>query len=201
MTAGEVESASRQRVLSVAEQLFSERGYAAVTLRDIALALGIRQASLYHHVPGGKEDLYVEVTERGLQRHRAALEEAIEGVEPVDLRDQLRAAARWLLSQPPFDLARMIRSDMPEISQDHAQRLTHSALHSLVMPIARAFEASRARGEHDVPYDRLLAGSFLSIIETIQVSARYSPISGQVMVDLMIDVLVDGLAAQQRDDE
>jgi AcrR family transcriptional regulator len=63
-------SESRERVLQQAEHLFSERGYAAVTLRDIAAGLGIRQASLYHHVPGGKEQLYVEVTERNLRRIR-----------------------------------------------------------------------------------------------------------------------------------
>jgi hypothetical protein len=61
------------------------------------------------------------------------------------------------------------------------------------MPIERAFAAARARGEHQMPYERLLAGSFLSIIETIQVSERYSSISAEVMVDLMIDVLLDGL--------
>lgn len=179
-------------MLAVAERLFSERGYAAVTLRDIADALGIRQASLYHHVPGGKEELFVEVTERGLERHRVALERSIEGAAP-DLRRQLQAAARWLLAQPPIDLARMIRSDMPAISEVHARRLTQAALRSLVMPLERAFLASRSRGEHEMPYERLLAGSFLSIIEAIQVAERYSPVPQETMADAMIDVLLDGL--------
>ena len=63
-------SAARERVQATAERLFAERGYKAVTLRDIAQELGIRQASLYYHFPGGKEELYVTVTERGLQAHR-----------------------------------------------------------------------------------------------------------------------------------
>jgi AcrR family transcriptional regulator len=187
------QSTARERVLAVAEELFSERGYAAVTLRDIADALGIRQASLYHHVPGGKEELFVEVTERGLARHQASLERVISEADPDSLKDQLRAAARWLLSQPPVDLARMIRSDMPAISDVHARRLTQAALRSLVMPIERAFAAARVRGVHQMPYERLLAGSLLSIIETIRVSERYSSISAETMVDLMIDILVDGL--------
>ncbi|MBZ0309485.1 MAG: TetR/AcrR family transcriptional regulator, partial [Anaerolineae bacterium] len=53
----------------MAEHLFAERGYTAVTLRDIAEAVGLRHASLYHHVPGGKEALFIEVTERTMKRH------------------------------------------------------------------------------------------------------------------------------------
>jgi AcrR family transcriptional regulator len=49
---------STQRVLDVAEGLFIDRGYHAITLRDIADELGIKQASLYYHFPGGKEELF-----------------------------------------------------------------------------------------------------------------------------------------------
>ncbi len=190
--AGEESSAARERVLFVAERLFSERGYSSVTLRDIANELGIRQASLYHHVPGGKEQLFVEVTERGLERTRVELERVI-AAAGEDLGRQLRSAATLLLAQPPFDLARMIRSDMPAISEVHARRLTQIALRSLVMPIEVAFAAARDRGMHVMPHQRLLAGSFLAIIETVQVSQRFTPLSGQEMADMMIDVMIDGL--------
>ncbi len=185
-------SEARERVLLVAERLFSERGYSSVTLRDIANELGIRQASLYHHVPGGKEQLFVEVTERGLNRSRVELERTI-AESGQNLSKQLAAAARYLISQPPFDLARMIRSDMPAISEVHSRRLTRLALDSLVMPIELAFRAARERGEHEMPHDRLLAGSFLAIIETVQVSQRFSPMPAEEMVDKMIDVLLNGL--------
>ncbi len=194
--AGEESSAARERVLFVAERLFSERGYSSVTLRDIANELGIRQASLYHHVPGGKEQLFVEVTERSLERARVELERVIAAAGD-DLRQQLRSAANLLLAQPPFDLARMIRSDMPAISEVHARRLTQIALRSLVMPIEIAFAAARDRGMHGMPHQRLLAGSFLAIIETVQVSQRFTPLSGQEMADMMIDVMIDGLRPRE----
>jgi len=116
-----VSSEARERVLQQAERLFSERGYAAVTLRDIAVGLGIRQASLYYHAPGGKEALYVEVTERNLRRHHQGLERALR--QAGGMRVQLRAAAHWLLSQPPMNLSRMLRSDLPAIAQAHADHL------------------------------------------------------------------------------
>jgi AcrR family transcriptional regulator len=45
----------------VAEHRLAARGYTSVTLKDIANQLGIKQASLYYHFPGGKENLYMEV--------------------------------------------------------------------------------------------------------------------------------------------
>ena len=51
------DSEARERVLLVAERLFRERGYQAVTLRDIAQEVGIRHTSLYHHFPRGRNRL------------------------------------------------------------------------------------------------------------------------------------------------
>ena len=105
-------SQARERVLDAADKLFAERGYAAVTLRDIAAEVGIRHTSLYHHVPGGKEELFIEVTERSLTHHRIGLSEAIVQAGTT-IRPQLFAAADWFLSHPTLrDIPpRMSRQD------------------------------------------------------------------------------------------
>jgi len=111
--------------------LFAERGYKAVTLRDIAQELGIRQASLYYHFPGGKEELYVTVTERGLNAHAEGLKQAIRDAGP-QLEAQLRAVMQWLVSHPPVDLARMLLADFPAVPAEHAKRPTPLAGDPLV---------------------------------------------------------------------
>ena len=65
---------STQRVLDVAEVLFMDRGYNAITLRDIADELGIKQASLYYHFPAGKEQLFMAMAERLFERHQRGIE-------------------------------------------------------------------------------------------------------------------------------
>ena len=192
----QVKESARDRVIAAAEQLFSDRGYKAVTLRDIADELGIRQASLYHHFPEGKEELFVEVTERAMQRHaegmRATISEA-----PEDVESQLQAIARWMLSQPPVDMARMVRSDMVEIDEVQRHRLMQTALRSLLLPIEAVFDRGIEReGLRDVGHSRLLASSFLSIIEAIQVSVRFSSRQPEDMADEMIGVLMNGLRAR-----
>ncbi len=188
----EAQSEARERVLSVAERLFTERGYTAVTLRDVAAELGMRQASLYYHVPGGKEELYVTVTERGLARHRAGLEEAIAQAGP-DLEAQLRAAAIWLLSQPPLDWARMVRSDMPAIGEAQAQRLTQAAYQALLGPLAQAFVQAREREGVRVPQPDLMAGSFIALISSLHDVAQFSPLPREALADAMIDMLLNGI--------
>ena len=192
----QVKESARDRVIAVAEQLFSDRGYKAVTLRDIADELGIRQASLYHHFPNGKEELFIEVTERAMLRHAEGMRATIADA-PEDLESQLQAIARWMLSQPPVDMARMVRSDMVEIDEVQRHRLMQTALRSLLLPIEAVFDRGIEReGLRDVGHSRLLASSFLSIIEAIQVSVRFSSRQPEDMADEMISVVMNGLRAR-----
>lgn len=56
-------AATRQEALRIALELFTEQGYEATSLRQIADALGINKASLYYHFPN-KEAILRAVLER-----------------------------------------------------------------------------------------------------------------------------------------
>ncbi|HMP39736.1 MAG TPA: TetR/AcrR family transcriptional regulator [Roseiflexaceae bacterium] len=185
-------STARERVLGVAERIFSERGYRAVTLREIADELGMKQASLYNHAPGGKEQLFVEVTERSLRRHGEHLRQAIAAAEP-NLRAQLRAAARWLLSQPPLNLDRMSTSDMPSIEPEVAQKLARLSADALFIPIDEIIAQAYRRGETRLTVPMMFAAMFLTIIESLHHAQQYSRIAPEVMADDVIDILLDGI--------
>jgi AcrR family transcriptional regulator len=62
------ERASRKReeeVYAAALRLFTEKGYHATSMQDIAAAVGLYKGSLYHYI-GGKEELLARVFERGM---------------------------------------------------------------------------------------------------------------------------------------
>jgi len=48
----------REAIVTAAARYFAERGYAAVGMRDVAEAVGVRGASLYHHFASKEEILY-----------------------------------------------------------------------------------------------------------------------------------------------
>ena len=124
------ESAARERVLDVAEALFQERGLARVTMRDVADALGMRQASLYHHAPGGKAQLYREVFERMIDHHKAGLEAAVRSAGP-EVRARLRL--------PP----------LPEAAVQQREQL------SLLEAAAHRFPPCRSRSANAGSFDSL----------------------------------------------
>jgi TetR/AcrR family transcriptional regulator len=63
---------SRERILSVAESLFAQRGYAGVGLQEVATGVGLRKSSLFHHF-ATKQALYDAVLGRALRRLEARL--------------------------------------------------------------------------------------------------------------------------------
>src|SRR3954451_24999994 len=61
-TTAERASGVRPDIIEAATKIFSERGYHAASMSDIAEAVGFRKASLYHHVRK-KEDLLFAIHE------------------------------------------------------------------------------------------------------------------------------------------
>jgi AcrR family transcriptional regulator len=186
-------SDARERVLETAQQLFAAHGYKNVTLQAIAAALGMRHASLYHHVPGGKEQLFIEVTERTLRRHHQALEAALT-THAGNIRAQLQAVAEWLVNQPPMDLVRMTYSDMPAIESTEAERLSSLAYDSLIIPIEQALRAAADQGviqHHDLG---LVAGGLLGMIGSLHAVPEDTPFLNRTqMAHDLLDVMLNGL--------
>ncbi len=58
-------ASTRQQAIRVALQLFTEQGYEATSLRQIADALGINKASLYYHFPSKEAILHAAFEQRG----------------------------------------------------------------------------------------------------------------------------------------
>jgi AcrR family transcriptional regulator len=189
-------SRARERVLAIAEKLFAAHGLARVTMREVAEAAGMRQASLYHHAPGGKEQLYRWVFERMLERHRNGLDAALRAAKP-DLRSRLCAVADWYLLQEPMNFLRMMTSDMPALGEEVAAELSGPAYQALMLPITRAFADAVARGEVRAFDPDLLAGSLLAILDAVALASTraFSPIPARENAHRMIDVIVTGLQA------
>src|SRR5690606_36524656 len=178
----------------VAERIFHERGYTGVTMQEIASALGMQTASLYHHVPGGKQELFVEVMERSLERHREGLTRAL--AESPDLRTRLEAAMRWFHSQPTMNLERMATSDFPALPARIAARLQRRVYQSLHGPLRDVLSEAIASGEIRAVHPDLMAGAFLSWANAIGFSAgvrgKGAP-PPEVLARSLVDVLLLGL--------
>lgn len=186
----------RERLLDAAETLFTEHGYAAVKLRDVAAAAGLHHSSLYHHAPRGKAQLFSEAVERGLERHGRALREAI-AARAGDVRGELRAAAAWVLDAPASNQSRMVHTDLSNLPDPLARDLARHSWDALVVPLTEVLQAGAARGEvHLQPGDAGLVGAaLLSALQGLRSADAAFPVpgAGTRQADRLVDVLLDGL--------
>ena len=89
----------KQQIIETASKLFKQRGYSAVTMRDLATAMGIKAASLYNHISSKQEilksiiiSLAEEFTE-GMQRIKSSEATSIEKLKAiVDLHVKITAS-------------------------------------------------------------------------------------------------------------
>jgi AcrR family transcriptional regulator len=120
--------ASRRAILHAAAGLFRQRGYAAVSLRDIAEAVGMKTGSLYYHFDS-KESLVEEILTLGTQgafdASRAAVEALGEGADPVDKLEAVFCAhTGFLHDEEDFASAnlKILQQVPPQIRERHVRQ-------------------------------------------------------------------------------
>jgi AcrR family transcriptional regulator len=186
---------ARARLLDAAERLFMERGYAGVALKEIAAAAGIRQASLYHHAPGGKEELYVAAVLRAIERHHAALQ-AMAEAPGEGLEAELLRIGLWLASEPPMHVGRILLSDLPHLAPPQAACI-RDALHARAnAPLLRVFERAAAAGLLRVPNPALAAGGFRAMMQAAELARSVSGRTREETVRGAVDLLLRGILRQ-----
>jgi TetR/AcrR family transcriptional regulator, cholesterol catabolism regulator len=189
-------SEARERVLDVAERLFSQHGFKAVTLRDIAAHLDMKVSSLYYHAPKGKEELFVAVLERNMTRHHEEMQRII-AEQPEDWQAQLYGVAHWLLSKPLPDSTHLMRTDIHELKPQHAQQVLQS-MYLVMQPVEQIFAHALNEIGKTSPDPGLLAGVFLTIVNGLNAAPQpFDPsFTKQKSVDQILGLLIKGLLAE-----
>ncbi len=100
----------KERILSEAEALFAERGFYAVTVREITLAARCNLAAVNYHF-GNKQNLYMEVFrclwKPRAERVLARFENLIEAQGERSLQGIVRAVAEAFIKGPLSDEERL----------------------------------------------------------------------------------------------
>ncbi len=105
------DTSTRQRALDAALELFSYRGYQAVSMGDIADALGIKAPSLYKHFKG-KEEIYFALFPL-LEGHYIALWPAV-GTRQEQLEYDLQALGVLSMEQLEQETLGWLQAEMAD---------------------------------------------------------------------------------------
>jgi AcrR family transcriptional regulator len=95
---GHVVLGSRDRMVQATIELLQQRGYAGTSFGDVMAASGAPRGSIYHHFPGGKQQLVAEAMARyaeGIaQRLRVAVQDGHSRDAVATFLDVVRAGLR-----------------------------------------------------------------------------------------------------------
>ena len=86
------------RIFSVAQRLFALRGYAGVSISDIATAAEIAKSTVLHHYPN-KQRLYEAVVGESLNAF-GTMTRNIAAEQEINLAERLQQMLCWMLSEP-----------------------------------------------------------------------------------------------------
>jgi TetR/AcrR family transcriptional regulator, cholesterol catabolism regulator len=143
------QEARRREVLEAAVAVFSERGYRAASMADVAARLGMGKASLYHYV-ASKEELLIELYEDVLRENVIAARRiaAAEGPALVTLAELI--AERVAYTCRNRDLLRIFFEEEAELPARQQARLI-AVRHEYEQTLRDVASAGQAAGEFELP--------------------------------------------------
>jgi AcrR family transcriptional regulator len=188
----------RKQLVDVAARIFAERGFEAARLEDIAAELGVLKGSLYYHVSGKGELLYLVVL-RILDPMIDSLERIV--VTDVSAREKLAATVRAHLGH--YDqfyresMVLFVDRALPLLSDEHRSNIfdRYHRYESLLRGLIQSgIESGEFRPDLDV---NILVLGLLGMCNWVP---RWYRADGRLTIDAIADVflamLLEGIQAQ-----
>lgn len=158
----------------VALEMFATKGYDATSIRDIAAAVGIRGASMYHHFEA-KEEILWDLTQTALLRLAAAWDARKHQLGgTADPESRLRAFVRCDVAfhAEHRTEAVLINAQLHRLSPEHRARALEMR-RALELELTTIVEDCLTHGRHSVPDVRVTVFAILQM--TIAISGWYDP--------------------------
>lgn len=192
---------TRRTILQVAQQLFMEYGYRAVTTRQLAEACGLTQPALYHYF-ADKQEIYLAMVGEEIAKIRAALERIARRNDTVS--ERLKSVASYLMSRVQYDLGLMLHDVRYELTPPARATLDAQFHSGFIVPIASIFEDGIQQGvfrsvEHGGMNPLPVTYLFMSMISRFtgqtpsQAPFPGKPTSIASGAELIVQILLHGL--------
>jgi AcrR family transcriptional regulator len=169
------EGDTKAEIRAVALELFTERGYDATSLREIAERLGLTKAALYYHFKN-KEDIILSL----LDEYVGAIDELVQWLhsQPRSLATREEALARWtsIVQDHGSGLMRFVQHNQQvirELKTDRGQLggKIGALFQALDDPQASVVDRVRMRLAFMAPHTAVMAGGDLAVADSVLFAA------------------------------
>jgi TetR/AcrR family transcriptional regulator, cholesterol catabolism regulator len=187
----------REKVLSVAAQMFRRQGYTGTTTRELATALNIQKSTLYHYITN-KEDLLYQLCLLAFAQIRSAVTAAANNADTPreQLRALIKAHLQTVLADCHLHVTQMIEMrSLSDKSRAHIVSLRNEyeeGVFNLIRSAQRANEISSHYGPRELTLGLLNLMNWTMF--------WYQPegdLSPEELVDCFTDLFLNGCGVKQ----
>ncbi len=187
--------ATRRQILDSSLRLFSNRGYARTSVRDIAQAVGITDAAIYYHFASKRDLLEALFDERGIVAALNDLEHLDPGPDPVEQLESISISALRILTRN-LDFIKVLLVEALAEDSDAVEEW-RAAVDRWVHAINRLFGIYASRGvlrpdPHELAAEQLVDSVLGAYLDALipgrnDVSAEGEP-SGRLVAQVKLSV-------------
>ncbi|HEY7417714.1 MAG TPA: TetR/AcrR family transcriptional regulator [Ktedonobacteraceae bacterium] len=189
-------TATRQRILTVAETLYHQGGYNHISLQVIADQLQLSKPALFYHFEN-KQALFFDLLLTIIEQHRLLLMEVVQQKEPL-ARQKLSEIMQQLTQKPRFDVVRFIHQEYTLLTADQQQKVKQAWRSGVLEPVRRVLEEGIHCGDLRPHRTHLSAYMFLHLclltphIDLMVVSQREQEDHDEPQ-EILLDLFIHGL--------
>lgn len=188
-------STGRQCILEQARTLFAMHGYHGASIRDIARACGLSNASLYYHF-GNKQNLYFEVIREYISTVDQQLQEA--GAGGGSCRERLARMAHayvQIIVESESEVQTLAR-DLARFDPEEIRHLLPDIRGRIQATIAQVLEKGIAAGEVRPVDTYRVAILLLGMVSSLVARRLYETAETTLAqdTDLALSILFEGIA-------
>ncbi|MCY3414417.1 MAG: TetR/AcrR family transcriptional regulator [Candidatus Heimdallarchaeota archaeon] len=183
---------SKESILEISERLFMKRGYDGVSVKDITSECGLKKSSIYHHFPGGKEELYEQVVMHKMDRLHHGIIDAIN--EHKSIESQLESIFKFISNHPPIRMLNMMLVDMAQISKETAFSLSAYAREQVFQPITTLIQTAKDNGSiRDIAQAETVTGVIFAIADGLELAPGTQPEEKFSLMKEVLEMILFGL--------
>lgn len=187
---------ARERLLKAAIRLFTQKGYAATSVREIVEEAGVTKPVLYYHFKS-KEGLYLAALNEGITEYRTLLEGLAPTDEPADLQLRRLCLSLYDLFIRQLDLLRLVHS----IFYGPRQGAPHFDFHAMHNQLCEALgrlvrlgiDRGEFKGEDEAAMTLAVLGAFNIVYENDMIHPECQV--GREGLDRALNIIFRGLKA------
>jgi AcrR family transcriptional regulator len=181
-------------VLTQARRLFVQRGYADVSVGEVAEAVGVTKPTLYYHF-GSKEGLYAATLSSLMRVVGGHIRRVVESARPLRERLSELAFRYFLVADAPMEP--LLRDTSELIGPRRAAEVWTAYEQEVVAPLRGVMHEAIASGEMWAGAPDIFVHAFLGLLDGLTAPGGHwarSEAEHQQMADMLITIFLDGTA-------